>query len=316
MENKKENKVYDVITIGAGPAGMTAAIYASRAEMKVLMLEKGAPGGQMVNTYEIENYTGYTKIGGPELSMKMFEHTQALGAEYAYGDVTGIEDQGDIKIVKTATGEFKAHAVIVATGTVNRKLGVKGEEELAGRGISWCAICDGAFYKGKEVAVIGGGNSAVEEALYLAGLASKVTIIHRRDEFRADKVASERAKNNEKIEILWDHVIDSFNQTDGKLSSLTVKNVKTDELSDVECAGTFIYVGQDPVTEMVKDLGITDERGYIEVNHNMETKVKGIYGAGDNTEKELRQVITATNDGAIAAQTAIKYIERLEKQSE
>lgn len=308
-----ENIIYDLLIIGAGPAGMTAAVYGARAGASVLMLEKGAPGGQMVNTYEVENYTGFKKISGPDLSMKMFDHTKKLGAKYAYGDVDSITLDGDYKIVNTSTNTYKAKTIIIATGSVTRKLNVPGERDLAGRGISWCAICDGAFYKNKDVVVIGGGNSALEEALYLAGICNKVTIIHRRDEFRAEKIAEERAIDNEKINFHLDSTIESFNEKDGILESVTVKNVKTDKITKINADGAFIYIGHDPVTNIFKDLIKLNKSGYIITNENMETNIKGIYAAGDVREKELRQIITATNDGAIAAQFAVKYAETFNK---
>ncbi|QVK17299.1 thioredoxin-disulfide reductase [Mycoplasmatota bacterium] len=306
-----ENKMFDIIIVGAGPAGMTAAVYGARAGLKVLMLEKGAPGGQMVNTYEVENYTGFEKISGTDLSMKMFEHTQKLGVTYTYGIVTGIKDNGSTKIVETEEGNYTGKAVIIATGTVNRRLGAKGEEKLAGRGISWCAICDGAFFRNKDVVVVGGGNSAVEEALYLSGICRKVTIIHRRNEFRAEKLAQNRASNNDKIEFELESVVESFNEINGKLGSVTVKNVKSNDKKDITCDGAFIYVGQDPVTSMFRDIIKLNEKDYIITNDKMETNVQGIYAAGDVCDKELRQIITATNDGAIASQNALKYIETL-----
>ena len=303
-------KVYDVAIIGAGPAGLTAAIYAARASLSVVMIERGAPGGQMVNTFEIENYTGFEKISGPDLSMKMFEHAQAAGAEYAYGNVEKVTIAEDgTKLIDCGDHEVQAKTIIIATGTKHRLLNVPGEQQLSGRGISWCAVCDGAFFKGKKVAVIGGGDSAVEEAIYLAGLVEKVTVIHRRDELRAQKVLQTRAFNDEKIEFVWDSVVESFEEENGKLGGIKVKNVKTGEISTVEAEGAFIYIGLDPITDMVKDLGITDEAGYINVDHSMATNLPGVFAAGDVTNKELRQVVTAVNDGAIAAQAAFKYIE-------
>lgn len=303
-------KVYDVAIIGAGPAGLTAAIYAARASLSVVMIERGAPGGQMVNTFEIENYTGFEKISGPDLSMKMFEHAQAAGAEYAYGNVEKVTIAEDgTKLIDCGDHQVQAKTIIIATGTKHRLLNVSGEQQLSGRGISWCAVCDGAFFKGKKVAVIGGGDSAVEEAIYLAGLVEKVTVIHRRDELRAQKVLQTRAFNDEKIEFVWDSVVESFEEENGKLGGVKVKNVKTGEVSTVEAAGAFIYIGLDPITDMVKDLGITDEAGYINVDHSMATNLPGVFAAGDVTNKELRQVVTAVNDGAIAAQAAFKYIE-------
>ena len=303
-------KIYDVAIIGAGPAGMTAAIYAARASLSVVMIERGAPGGQMVNTFEIENYTGFEKISGPELSMKMFEHAQAAGAEYAYGNVENVTVTEDgIKMIDCGDHKVYAKTLIVATGTKHRLLNVPGESELSGRGISWCAVCDGAFFRGKKVAVIGGGDSAIEEAIYLAGLVEKVTVIHRRDELRAQKVLQQRAFEDDKIEFVWDSVVESFNEENGKLGSVKVKNVKTGEVSNVEADGAFIYIGLDPITDMIKELEITDKSGYVTVDHSMMTPVPGIFAAGDVISKELRQVVTAVNDGAIAAQSAFKYIE-------
>ncbi len=304
-------KIYDVAIIGCGPAGMTAAIYAARAGLNVLMLDKGAPGGQMINTYEVENYTGFDKISGPDLSMKMFDHTQKLAVNYEYGNVVGLEVESEVKVVKTDDEDYLAKAVIIATGTLNRRLGAKGEENLAGRGISWCAICDGAFFREKAVIVVGGGNSALEEALYLAGIAKKVTVVHRRQGFRADKIVLDRAQKHEKIQFELDAVIESFNEVNGKLGSVTIKNAITNEKKEIICDGAFIYIGQDPVTSMFKEDIKLNPQGYIIVNERMETNIKGVYAAGDVTEKELRQIITATNDGAIAAQNAVKYLETL-----
>lgn len=303
-------KVYDLAIIGAGPAGMTAAIYAARASLSVVMIERGAPGGQMVNTFEIENYTGFEKISGPDLSMKMFEHAQAAGAEYAYGNVENVTIAEDgTKIIDCGDHQVQAKTIIVATGTKHRSLNVPGERELSGRGISWCAVCDGAFFRGKKVVVIGGGDSAVEEAIYLAGLVEKVTVIHRRDELRAQKILQERAFADDKIEFVWDSVVESFEEANGKLGAVKVKNVKTDEVSNIEADGAFIYIGLDPITDMVKELEVTDEAGYVTVDHSMMTPIPGIFAAGDVISKELRQVVTAVNDGAIAAQSAFKYIE-------
>lgn len=303
-------KIYDVAIIGAGPAGLTAAIYAARASLSVVMIERGAPGGQMVNTFEIENYTGFEKISGPDLSMKMFEHAQAAGAEYAYGNVENVTVAEDgTKVIDCGDHQVHARTIIIATGTKHRLLNIPGEQQLSGRGISWCAVCDGAFFRGKKVAVIGGGDSAVEEAIYLAGLVEKVTVIHRRDELRAQKVLQNRAFNDEKIEFVWDSVVESFEEENGKLGGVKIKNIKTGDISTVEAAGAFIYIGLDPITDMVKGLGVTDEAGYVIVDHSMATNVPGVFAAGDVISKELRQVVTAVNDGAIAAQAAFKYIE-------
>jgi len=303
-------KIYDVAIIGAGPAGLTAAVYAARAGLSVVMVERGAPGGQMVNTFEIENYTGFEKISGPDLSMKMFEHAQAAGAKYVYGDVQSVSAKATgTYVLDCGNHQVVSKTVIVSTGSKHRLLNVPGEKELSGKGISWCAVCDGAFFKGKKVAVIGGGDSAVEEAIYLAGLVEKVYVIHRRDELRAQKILQNRAFQDDKIEFIWDSVVEAFNEYNGKLGSVTIKDVKSNETSDLEVNGAFIYIGLDPITDMVKDLGITDEEGYVKVDHGMATAMPGIFAAGDVIKKELRQVVTAVNDGAIAAQAAFKYIE-------
>jgi len=306
-----EIKKYDVAIIGAGPAGMTAAVYAARAGLTVGLIEAGAPGGQMVNTFEIENYTGFEKITGPELSMKMFEHAKAAGALYVYGDVQKVVPQEDgTHLIDCGMNQFSARSVIIATGTKHRKLEIPGEAELAGRGISWCAVCDGAFFKDEEVVVIGGGNSAIEEAIYLTGLAKKVYVVHRRDRLRADTVLQERAFANEKIELIWDAVPTKFTATEeGKFASITLKNLVSNVETDLNVSGAFIYIGNDPVTHMLDDLHVTDEFGNIVVDESMATKVPGIFAAGDVIGKELRQIVTATNDGAIAAQSVYKYLE-------
>lgn len=309
----EQQKVYDVIIAGAGPAGMTAAVYTSRANMSTLMLERGIPGGQMANTEEIENYPGFGSILGPDLSTKMFEHAQKFGAEYAYGEIKEIRDGYPYKTVRTGDKEYLAKSVIVATGAEHRLLGVPGEVELSGRGVSYCAVCDGAFFRGKELVVIGGGDSAVEEAVFLTRFASKVTIIHRRDEFRAQKILQKRAFENEKIEVIWDTVVKEI-RGENVVQSVLLENVKTGEQREFPTNGAFIYVGMDPLTESVRGLGITNEAGYVLTDEQMHTKVQGIFAAGDLREKTLRQVVTATGDGSIAAQAAQHYVEALDER--
>ncbi|MGN7387527.1 thioredoxin-disulfide reductase [Sporosarcina sp. SAFN-015] len=304
-------KIYDVIIIGAGPAGMTAAVYTSRGSLSTLMLERGIPGGQMANTEEIENYPGFETILGPDLSTKMFEHAKAFGAEYAYGDVTEIIDEGNLKTIKSGNKEYKARAIIITTGAEYRKMGIPGEKELTGRGVSYCAVCDGAFFKKKEIVVIGGGDSAVEEGAYLTRFADKVTIIHRRDELRAQKILQDRAFANEKIDFIWNSTVKQVNEKDGKIGSITLVSTVDGTEKVMETEGMFIYIGMDPLTAPFKHLGILDEHGYIVTNEEMETKVPGIYAAGDVRQKTLRQVVTATGDGSIAAQACQKYIEEL-----
>lgn len=304
-----DEKVYDVIIAGAGPAGMTAAVYASRANLDTLMIERGMPGGQMVDTEAIENYPGFESILGPDLSTKMFDHAKKFGAEYAYGDIKEVIDHGNHKEIIAGDKSYKAKAIIISTGAKYKKLGIKGEEELTGRGVSYCAVCDGAFFKERHLAVIGGGDSAVEEGMYLTRFASKVTVIHRRDTLRAQKILQDRAFANEKMEFIWDTVVEEINEKDGKVGSLSLKNRNTGETSEFDIDGVFVYIGMDPLSEPFTSLGIVDEEGYIETDENMATKVPGIYAAGDIRVKDLRQVVTATGDGSIAAESAIKYIE-------
>ena len=309
-----EEKIWDVIIAGAGPAGMTAAVYTSRANLSTLMIERGMPGGQMANTEDVENYPGYESILGPELSTKMFEHAKKFGAEYAYGEIKEIKNDDPYKTVVCGNKEYKAKAVIITTGAQHKNLNIPGEKELSGRGVSYCAVCDGAFFKGKELVVIGGGDSAVEEGVYLTRFASKVTLIHRRNELRAQKILQNRAFENEKMEFVWNQVPKEIKGTDGKVSSITIEDVNTGEQQDFKADGVFIYVGLVPLSEPFKNLGITNENGYIETNELMETKVPGIYAAGDIREKMLRQIVTATGDGSIAAQSAQHYIEELNEK--
>jgi|SRR5690625_854307 len=310
-----DNRVYDVIITGAGPAGMTAAVYASRANLDTLLIERGVPGGQMADTEDIENYPGFDHILGADLSTKMFEHATKFGAEYAYGDVKEVTDHGDYKTVVAGDKEYKTKSLIITTGAQYKKLGIPGEEELTGRGVSYCAVCDGAFFKDQELIVIGGGDSAVEEGMYLTRFASKVTIVHRRDELRAQKILQERAFNNEKIEFIWDTVAEKINEENGKVGSVTLKNVKTGETYDHKIPGVFIYIGMVPLSDPFKSLGIVDEEGYIPTDENMETSVPGVFAAGDIRVKELRQIVTATGDGSIAAESAQKYVETLAEKA-
>lgn len=306
-----EEHVHDVIIAGAGPAGMSAAVYASRANLDTLMIERGIPGGQMANTEDVENYPGYDHILGPDLSNKMFEHAKKFGAEYAYGDIKEVIDNGEYKTVVAGNKEYNTKALIITSGAQFKKLGIPGEEELAGRGVSYCAICDGAFFKERHLVVIGGGDSAVEEGMYLTRFASKVTIVHRRDELRAQKILQERAFKNDKIEFIWDTVVEKINGPEGKVSSVTLKNNKSGEESDFAADGVFVYIGMNPLSEPYKSLGITNNEGYIETDENMATKVPGVFAAGDIREKKLRQIVTATGDGSIAGEEAISYVEKL-----
>lgn len=308
-----EEKIYDVIIIGAGPAGMTAAVYTSRANLSTLMIERGIPGGQMANTEDVENYPGFESILGPELSNKMFEHAKKFGAEYAYGDIKEVVDGKEYKVVKAGSKEYKARAVIIAAGAEYKKIGVPGEKELGGRGVSYCAVCDGAFFKGKELVVVGGGDSAVEEGVYLTRFASKVTIVHRRDKLRAQSILQARAFDNEKVDFLWNKTVKEIHEENGKVGNVTLVDTVTGEESEFKTDGVFIYIGMLPLSKPFENLGITNEEGYIETNDRMETKVEGIFAAVDIREKSLRQIVTATGDGSIAAQSVQHYVEELQE---
>ncbi len=300
--------MYDTIIIGAGPAGMTAALYTARSNLKVALLEAGIPGGQMNNTADVENYPGYALISGPELAEKMFEPLENLGVEHVFGHVQRIEDQGDFKKVITEDEVYESKTVIIATGAFHRQLNVPGEAEFNSRGVSYCAVCDGAFFRDEDLLVVGGGDSAVEEAIFLTQFAKSVTIVHRRDQLRAQKVLQDRAFANEKISFVWDSVVEAIHGDERKVTGVTFKNIKTGETSQADFGGIFIYVGLDPVSEFVADLGIRDESGWIVTDDHMKTSVAGIYAIGDVRQKDLRQITTAVGDGAIAGQEAYKYI--------
>lgn len=304
-------KQYDVIVVGAGPGGMTSALYASRANLSVLLLDRGIYGGQMNNTAAIENYPGFSSVLGPDLAKDMYDGATQFGAEYAYGNVQGIEDKGAVKVVTTDTETYEAKAVVLATGSEYRKLGVPGEEEYGGRGVSYCAVCDGAFFKNREVIVVGGGDSAIEEGLYLTQLASKVTVIHRRDQLRAQKIIQDRAFANDKMNFVWNSNVTEVLGDDQKVTGVKVVNNQTNEETVIDASGVFIYVGILPKTEEIASLGVTDADGWIATNDKMETKVPGIFAIGDVRAKDLRQITTAVGDGGVAGQQVFKYIESL-----
>ncbi len=304
--------MYDVIIIGAGPGGMTAAIYTQRANLKTMMIEKAAPGGYMVNTYEIENYPGVGKVTGYELSEQMFNHTQTLGVTYQYGDVIKIEDKGRYKKVHTADGNvYDTKALIVASGTVPRSVEVPGADRFLSKGISFCAVCDGAFFKGKEVIVLGGGNSALDEAIYLTSMDVKVTVVNILNSLQADKGTVEKAKKNPYIDFLLGHEITEF-KGDNALQSVTLRDVNKDDSFDKKIDGVFVFIGQVPNSGFVKPLGIANQQGYIEAKDDMTTHVPGVFAIGDVIDKKLRQIVTATSDGAIASQSVSRYLEELE----
>ncbi|MDY6399357.1 MAG: thioredoxin-disulfide reductase [Synergistales bacterium] len=302
---------HELVIIGAGPAGMSAAIYGRRAGLDVLVLERAATGGQINITDEIENYPGVAHATGPELGEMLKNHALKFNTEIRMVDSSKVELRGDKKIVITkkggATNEIEAEAIIVATGAHFRRLGCEGEAEHIGQGVSFCAVCDGAFFEDLEVAVVGGGNTAVEEGGYLTKFASKVYIIHRRDEFRADRAAIAQALANPKIEPIYNTVVEKI-EGDGMVENLVLKNVRTGEISNLAVAGVFMFVGQEPDDECVRGLVKAEKGGWIITNDHMETSVEGIFAAGDVRSKYLRQVITAAADGAVAAMAASSYI--------
>lgn len=306
---------YDVIIIGAGPAGLTAGLYAARNGFKVVMLEAEAPGGKMIKTHLICNYPGIDNINGADLAMEMFTHTSNYGAEYLYGNVVDIVDEGDTKLVVCEDGNsYRGYVVISATGMKEKTLGLEGEESMNGKGLSYCAVCDGAFFKDKVVSVIGGGNSALEESIYLTQFAKQVNIIIRRDVFRGDQHAQEEAYENKRINVITKRIPTKFILEDGKISGLEVENVDTHEKEIVPCSGVFPYIGANPATHFLDKLNVLNSEGYIMVDQNCETAVKGIYGVGDAIEKNLRQIVTAASDGAIAAQHCVSYIQMKKKE--
>ncbi|MBD3949887.1 thioredoxin-disulfide reductase [Tuanshanicoccus lijuaniae] len=308
--SEKELSNVDVVVIGGGPGGLTAALYASRANLKTVIIEKGMPGGEVNNTADVENYPGFKLISGPELANHFYESAMAFGAEFVYGNVERVEVDGLRRLVHTDKVIYEAKVVIVATGSHHRKLGVPGEEALSGRGVSYCAVCDGFFFRDKHVVVVGGGDSAVEEGAYLTQFAKKVTIVHRRDELRAQKVLQERAFANEKIDFVWDSVVESIN---GKefVESVTLRNVKTDEVSELAADGAFIYVGLIPNSSVVADLDITDDEGWIVTDTQMSTTIPGIFAVGDVRNTHLRQIATAVGDGSHAGHMAYQYMTSL-----
>lgn len=301
--------IKDVVIIGGGPAGLAAGIYAARAKLNTILVERGMPGGLAASTEFIENYPGFAEgIGGPELAIQMQSQAMRFGLDFQSAGVDSLTKDGNEFIVKTDDGELRARAVIFAAGAAPQMLNVKGEHELHGRGVSYCATCDGAFFQGKKVAVVGGGDAAVEEAMFLTKFADKVFIIHRRGELRATKVVQQRAQDNPKIDFVWHSVVDGI-EGDDVVRAVHVKDVRSGEVSKLDVDGVFIYVGHKPTSELVRDLVKTDERGYIITDDEMRTDCPGLFAVGDVRKKTLRQVVTAVADGAIAAVAAEKYLE-------
>ena len=306
-------KEFDVVILGGGPAGFSAGIYTARGNVSTAILDVSMLGGQPSNYLELENYPAFMKIGGFELMEKFEEHADMFGVQkFSMQEIEFIDLVSYPKIIRTKDVEFRAKSVIIATGAKPMKLGVKGEEEFVGRGVSYCAVCDGAFYKDKVVAVVGGGNSAVEEAIYLTKFASKVYIIHRRDELRADKIIQDRATKNEKIEFVLNSVVCEIQGQD-LVNNLILKNTKTDEMFNLAVDGVFPYIGITPNVENISGQITQDKAGFIITDETMKTSIDGVFAIGDVHKTPLRQVITAASDGAIAGVYAVKYIESLKE---
>lgn len=310
-------KVYDVVVIGAGASGLTTALYTARANLKTLVIEKGIYGGQLQNTAEIENYSGFSHISGADLSDHMYNQAIEHGVEYAYGEVEAIKyDRWRTHYIRLKSGEvIRALSVVIATGVKHRKLGIHGEEKLSGKGVSYCAICDGAFFKDQKVVVIGGGDSALEEANYLANIASEVTIIHRGTKFRGQEILQQRVFDNPKIRVRFNSQVKGVVGEDKVVGVYVIDNDNEKWASALPTDGVFIYIGLDPVTEPFESLGIVNKNGYIITNESMYTGVEGIFAVGDVRDKSVRQIATAVGDGAIAGVEIKNYLDSLDKSN-
>ncbi|MBQ4362203.1 MAG: thioredoxin-disulfide reductase [Lachnospiraceae bacterium] len=310
-------KLYDVIILGAGPGGLAAGIYAGRARLSTLIIEKGQDGGQIAITDEIENYPGQmvdAGESGASLAARFTAQAEKFGCERAHDTIKAVEIQGDVKKLIGADGEYEGKTLIIAAGAYPRPIGCEGEQEFLGKGVSYCATCDGYFFRDLEVYVVGGGDAAVEEAIFLTKFARRVTVIHRRDELRAAKSIQERAFANDRLFFMWDSVVTKL-EGDGILQKMTCRNTKTGELTEYECDpedgmfGVFGFIGRVPNTDLLKDSGLEmDEKGYIPTDDDMRTNIPGVFAAGDIRVKSLRQVVTAAADGAVAATQAEKFI--------
>lgn len=301
--------MYDLIIIGAGPAGMSAAVYAARAELNFIVIEGSMmQGGQVLTTYDVDNYLGLPGIGGFEMGMKFAEHAKKLGVSFVTENVISMDVAGEVKKVVTDKKEYETKTIIIATGAVHRKAGIPGETEFTGKGVSYCATCDGAFFRNKITAVVGGGDVAVEDAIYLARICEKVYLIHRRDEFRAAKSLVNKAKNTQNIEIVLDSTVEKISG-EAKVSTIEAKNKKTGNTAELAVDGVFFAVGMQPVTAFVDKSVQMNEAGYIVAGEDCATNVPGVYAAGDIRTKQLRQIITAAADGANAVTSVEKYIQ-------
>jgi len=306
--------IYDVVIVGGGPGGLCAGLYSARANLKTVLLEKLIPGGEIVNTAWVEDYPGFELIGGPELAKKMEDHARKFGLEIRTENVTEIYSEGNEKVVKTEENTYRAKAVIIATGGTPTKLGIPGELEYAGKGVSYCALCDGAFFKGEVIAVIGGGDSAVEEGTFLTKFGSKVYLIHRRDSFRAQKIIQQRAFANDKIEVIWNTAAEEIMGNGNKVSGVKLKNVQTGETKTLPVGAVFIFIGFVPNSNLFREPVNKDKLGYILTNDRMETNLPGIYAIGDVRAQLCKQVTNAVGDGTTAAVAAGKYIENLKDE--
>lgn len=307
-----EEKIFDLIILGGGPAGLNAALYAKRGGIDVAIIDTSSVGGQPVNYLEIENYLGFPTIQGWELAEKFEQHIDKFNIQkFQNEEIQNVDLTSTIKTVQTLKNKYLAKTIIIATGASPKKLGIRGEDEYIGKGVSYCAVCDGAFYKNKTVVVIGGGNAAVEEGIYLTKFAEKVYIMHRRDELRADKIIQERAFDNEKIEFIFDSVPLEIVGDSKKVNLIQYKNVKTGEIKTLNVDGVFPYIGFSPNTEFFNAQLVQDEFGFIRVDENMRTSEVGVFAAGDVRRTPLRQVITAVADGAVAGMSAVKYLEEV-----
>lgn len=302
--------MYDLIIIGAGPAGLAAAIYALRARLNTLLIERAGVGGQIALTDVIENYPGFPTISGPELMKRFDEHAKRFGLEMVFDEVLEVRNEGKVKVIRGGERTYEARAMIVSTGAQPKALGVKGERELLGRGVSYCATCDGPFFTGKDVAVVGGGDTAIKEAIYLAKMVNTLKVIHRRDKLRAEKILQEEAFSNPKIGFLWDSVVDEVLGQE-KVEGVRYRNVKTGQLSEIRVDGVFIFTGIKPYTDFINVE--KDEWGFIKTDGDLQTSMLGVFAAGDCRVTPLRQVATAVGDGAIAAVSVEKYLEKLGK---
>ena len=306
-------ELYDAVIIGAGPAGLTAGLYLARACVKVILLEKFQPGGQALLTDKIENYPGFPEpVAGPELMERMKKQAETFGLKIMDQEVTEVTRAGPAYLIKSTQSEYLSKAVLIATGAISRKLGVQGEERLTGRGVSYCATCDGPFFRGKEILVVGGGDRAIEEALFLTRFADKVNIIHRRGRLRAAKILQERAEKSPKINFILESVVTEI-LGEEKVEKVAAKNVKTGENFKIPSQGVFIFVGTEPHTSFLKGSIPLDEKGFIITDEFMQTSLPGIFACGDCRKKILRQVVTACSDGAVAAASAQTYIEHFGK---